>query len=227
MAASTLFDNSPEYSGKTVFSPWSGFGVPVEDFPLGSVMDNDIQLPAMAGMEARAQVLTKPAGGTVSMDSYGRVTATGLPDGAHAGTYTFFLDGVAQGDGTYTINVGASVTNAALSSADSADSVSSFVSNAPAAASLSSSDGQDAAAMTSSVQGAASLSSIDEQDVIGFAGFGGTVESTDSQDAVSMTSESASSVSSAVYCTDWQDEAFMHALVWNVGLPANYYIARV
>lgn len=102
-------DNLPLISGQFVVSQYTGNGVKGSDVPMtgesgGSVLANDISLPADADKELRAVVTTWPTNGELEFMENGSFVYAGTSDTFQ---YQLYVDGVAVGQSaTVTLTVG-------------------------------------------------------------------------------------------------------------------------
>lgn len=99
---SWLTDTTELVSGGWLTSAYAGHGILAEDIPStgehgASVLFDQISLPADAGKELRALILTEPTGlPTWYQDEDGAVEAEG-PDGSYSYSIQVYVDGVALG----------------------------------------------------------------------------------------------------------------------------------
>lgn len=103
-----------------------GNGVLGADVPAGSPLANDITLPGEAADEFRAEILTRPAGGTVFMYPDSSFVAAGFPDGVHSGTYEGFKNGISYGTATYTFTIGAVAVTGDLAAIEAGSDIASI-----------------------------------------------------------------------------------------------------
>lgn len=131
-----------------------GSAVPSSGDDGAGYLYNDLSLPADAGKEVRG-LITAPPSGLTSFFAYedSSFTASG-PDGAYPFTYRLFVDGADLGTATVTINIGA---------------VSSTVTAAPGAATVSAAGASVAAAVVGAAAGAATVSAVGSSGAVGTA----------------------------------------------------------
>lgn len=89
----------------------TGLGVLAEHIPSdgddgGSYLYNDLSLPADAGKEICGRITTWPSAGTLFAYENGAFEFSGAPDGDYTFTYQLYVDGVASGAGTVSLQVG-------------------------------------------------------------------------------------------------------------------------
>lgn len=97
-------------SGKLVIGV-RGLGIRGDAIPSSggsgaSILYNDISLPSEAADEFRAQITSRPSGGTIFFFEDGSFIASGYADGSYSGGYTGYKNGTSYGSSTYTFVVG-------------------------------------------------------------------------------------------------------------------------
>jgi hypothetical protein len=97
-------DSASLIAGKTVVSLYAGHGILASQIPSGGYLFNDI---SNAADEMRGEILTWPSAGTLSVNEDSSFSFTGAPDGEYSFTYRGYKNGVAYGDYTVTLAIGA------------------------------------------------------------------------------------------------------------------------
>ena len=99
-----------------------GLGVLAEDIPSegdngASFLYNDISLPADSGKEICGRITTWPSAGALYAYEDGSFEFSGAPDGQYSFNYQLYVDGVASGTGTVSLQVGASTVTISATTA--------------------------------------------------------------------------------------------------------------
>ena len=100
-----------------------GLGVLAEDIPSdgdngASYLYNDISIPADSGKEICGRVTTWPSAGTLYAYEDGSFEFSDAPDGNYSFQYQLYVDGVASGTGTVSLQVGASTVTISATAAN-------------------------------------------------------------------------------------------------------------
>lgn len=100
-----------------------GLGVLAEDIPSdgdngASYLYNDISIPADSGKEICGRVTTWPSAGTLYAYEDGSFEFSDAPDGNYSFQYQLYVDGVASGTGTVSLQVGASTVTISAAAAN-------------------------------------------------------------------------------------------------------------
>lgn len=100
-----------------------GLGILADSIPATgdagpSFLYNDLSLPADNGKEICGRVTSWPAAGTLTTYENGSFEFSGAADGTYSFQYTLLVDGVSQGTGTVSLQVGSPVASFAVTTAD-------------------------------------------------------------------------------------------------------------
>lgn len=93
-----------------------GLGVLADDIPStgdngASFLRNDISLPTDSGKEICGRITSWPSAGALYAYEDGSFEFTDAPDGFYSFQYQLYVDGVASGTGTVSLQVGASIVS--------------------------------------------------------------------------------------------------------------------
>lgn len=102
-----------------------GLGILADNIPATgdagpSFLFNDVALPADSGKEVCGRVTSWPSAGTLLTYEDGSFEFSGGPDNTYSFAYTLFVDGVSQGTGTVSLQVGSPVASFAQTTGDTA-----------------------------------------------------------------------------------------------------------
>ncbi len=102
-----------------------GLGILADNIPATgdvgpSYLYNDIILPADTGKELCGRVTAWPSSGTLTAYEDGSFEFSGAPDGSYSFQYTLLVDGVSQGTGTVSLQVGSPAASFAQTTGDTA-----------------------------------------------------------------------------------------------------------
>ena len=100
-----------------------GLGILADNIPATgdvgpSYLYNDIILPADTGKELCGRVTAWPSSGTLTAYEDGSFEFSGAPDGSYSFQYTLLVDGVSQGTGTVSLQVGSPAASFAQTTGD-------------------------------------------------------------------------------------------------------------
>ena len=97
-----------------------GASIPATGDNGASFLYNDLSLPADNGKEICGRITSWPASGTLAAYEDGSFDFSGAADGTYSFQYTLLVDGVSNGTGTVSLQVGSPVTSFAITTADAA-----------------------------------------------------------------------------------------------------------